>query len=80
MVTGKCAISVFVQGWRKMIASRSQNTRENTNTFARHLADIVDRTGVTAMIVRALSAAFPDDAILGEEGGGQAGRRAAPGM
>jgi len=35
MVTGKRAIPVFTQGWRKMVSSRSQNTRENT--FLRHL-------------------------------------------
>ena len=49
MVTGKRAIPVFTQGWRKMVSSRSQNTRENT--FLRHLADIVHRAGVTATIL-----------------------------
>jgi hypothetical protein len=49
MVTGKRAIPIFVQGWKKLVASRSQNTRENT--FARCLAEIVRRTGVTATIL-----------------------------
>ncbi len=49
MVTGKRAIPVLVQGWRKMVASRSQNTRENT--FLRYLADIVHKTGVTATLL-----------------------------
>ena len=49
MVSGKRAVPVFVQGWRKLVRDRSQNTRENT--FARHLADIVHRTGVTATLL-----------------------------
>lgn len=49
MVTGKRAIPVFVQGWRKLIRDRSQNTRENT--FLRFLADVTRRAGVTATIL-----------------------------
>ena len=49
MVTGKRAIPVLTQGWRKLVSSRSQNTRENT--FLRHLADIIHRAGVTATIL-----------------------------
>ena len=49
MVTGKRAIPVLVQGWGKMVATRSQNTRENT--FLRHLADVVRKAGVTATLL-----------------------------
>ena len=49
VVTGKRAIPVLVQGWGKMVASRSQNTRENT--FLRHLTDVVHKAGVTATIL-----------------------------
>jgi hypothetical protein len=49
MVTGTRAIPVFVQGWRKLIRDRSQNTRENT--FLRFLADVTRRAGVTATIL-----------------------------
>lgn len=49
LVTGKRAIPILTQGWRRMVSSRSQNTRENT--FLRHLADIVHRAGVSATIL-----------------------------
>lgn len=49
MVSGKRAIPILVQGWKRLVASRSQNTRENT--FVRCLADIVRRAGVTATIL-----------------------------
>jgi len=49
MVTGKRAIPVFTQGWRKLVASRSQNTRENT--FLRLLAEVIHKVGVTATLL-----------------------------
>jgi hypothetical protein len=49
MVTGKRAIPVSTQGGRKMVSTRSQNTRENT--FLRQLSDLIHRAGVTATIL-----------------------------
>lgn len=48
-VTGKRAIPVFAQAFPALIRRRSQNARENT--FARVLADMVKRAGVTATLV-----------------------------
>jgi hypothetical protein len=61
MVTGKRAIPILTQGWRKMVSSRSQNTRENT--FLRHLDFLCVLCGVSiglqAVLSRGRDAARP---------------------
>jgi myo-inositol-1(or 4)-monophosphatase len=60
------AAAILLQGW---------GTRPEFRFKSSDVDLVTEFDGrVETVIVRALSAAFPDDAILGEEGGGQAGR------
>ena len=49
VVTGKRAIPVFAQAYKKLVRLRSQNARENT--FLRVLADSLKRASVQAVIL-----------------------------
>ena len=60
------ATAILLQGWGSRPEFRFKSSDVDLVTEFDGRAETV--------IVRTLSAAFPDDAILGEEGGGQAGR------
>jgi myo-inositol-1(or 4)-monophosphatase len=60
------ASAILLEGWGKRPAFRFKSSETD-------LVTEFDKK-VEALVIRKLAAAFPDDAIVGEEGGGQPGR------
>src|SRR5512140_4046855 len=62
----RAAATILLEGWGKRPAFRFKSSETDLVTEFDGRAE--------AVIIEALARAFPDDAIVGEEGGGQAGR------
>jgi myo-inositol-1(or 4)-monophosphatase len=62
----RAAAAVLLEGWGKRPAFRFKSSETDLVTEFDGRAE--------AVVIAALARAFPDDAIVGEEGGGQAGR------